>query len=120
MLFDMEQTNAPRFLRLFRKKGQECFRISWPCIQLMETRLVATWELKRGNTGAPLEATRGGDVLVGVPECAIIHGVNRDAGIVAPAVAGALLRASSGDDLLRGLHRAFVVGRDPAHIPHAG
>src|SRR5262249_768820 len=72
----------------------------------------ATGELEGADARAPVELARGRDVLIGVPEGAVIGRVDRDAAVVAPAREAERpgLRAGSGDD------RALPLGHRPRKI----
>src|SRR5262249_50846472 len=59
-------------------------------------RTAAVWELERANARAPVEAAAGLQVLVGVPEGAVVHRVHRHRAVVAPAMEVTRLRAHPG------------------------
>src|SRR5262249_365431 len=76
--------------------------------------LRAARQLERGDPGAPVEGAAGAQVLVGVPERAVVARIDLHAAVVPPAVRVGRLRAAPRLDYQLGLHRAERVGRHAA------
>src|SRR5260370_18196797 len=68
-------------------------------------RCLAAGELEGDDACTPVERTGGGQILVRVPEGAVIDRVNADAAVVAPAVQGTGLRSAAPEDEVLRLHR---------------
>ena len=73
-------------------------------------------ELKRSQPRAPVKATVGGNVFVGVPEGAVVTGVDGHAGVIAPAAETARLRASTNKNVRRRFHATHRVARNAASV----
>src|SRR5713226_4693645 len=80
---------------------------------------MAACEFERSQPSIPVKASRGFVVLLGIPEGAVIRGINSHAAIVAPAVEAVCLDARARDYLLRGFHLAQRVGWDAPYILNA-
>ena len=63
-------------------------------------------ELKRSQPRVPVKATVGRNVFVGVPEGAVVAGVDGHAGVITPATEIARLRASTNKNVRRRFHAA--------------
>ncbi len=50
-------------------------------------------QLETANAGAPVKRGRRGIVFVGVPERGVVHGIDRQRAVIAPAIAAAALAA---------------------------
>src|SRR5207248_11415037 len=93
----------------------------------VEVRDAAARELEAPYSGVPVESAVRRQVLVGVPERAVVARVDGHARVVAPALAQVAvtrvndvleLRARTRDDGAFALaHDAEVVGRQPASVP---
>ena len=63
-------------------------------------RRSALGEPEVANAGAPVEARCGRVVLVCVIECAIVHGIDGDIAVIAPAIGGAALATRTVEEML--------------------
>src|SRR5690348_4292791 len=72
------------------------------------------------NLGGPVVGAARGDVLVDVPEGAVVNRVDRHAAVVAPAAETRQLRTGAFDDAGFSLHLAQSVARHPASEANRG
>src|SRR5260370_14947872 len=77
---------------------------------------MAACEFERRHPSVPVKASCGFVVLLGIPEGAVIRGINSHAAIVAPAVEAVCLDARARDYPLRRFHLAQRVGWNAAYI----
>ena len=63
-------------------------------------RRSALSKLEVANAGAPIEAGRGQVVLVRVVETAVVHRIDREITVIAPAVRGRALAARAVEKML--------------------
>src|SRR6185437_14642839 len=77
------------------------------------TNLLASREFEAADAGAPVERAGVLQVLVGVPESAVVHRINRHAAVVTPAieVAAALRAAAIHDARFRAQGAERVAGK---------
>lgn len=59
-------------------------------------RLLTAVYFERANAGVPIERAVGGEVLVRVPERAVVDGVDGHGAVISPAVEGLLLCTGAG------------------------
>ncbi len=77
----------------------------------------AAWEAERGHPSVPVEGAAGGDVLICVPEGAVVHRVDRHRRVVTPAVEAKALDAGpvDNDRLALGQRPQGVTGEPAGH-----
>src|SRR4030088_1238511 len=73
-------------------------------------------EFERRQPGTKVKASGGLVVLLGIPEGAIIRGINSHTAVVAPAVEAVCLDPGTRNNHFRGFHLAQRVGWNAAHI----
>src|SRR5207249_1001672 len=77
----------------------------------------AARELERPDSRVPVEGAVRGEVLVRVPECAVVGRIDTHARVVAPAAEGGRLRAVAVDDRPLALrHHAERIAREPPGV----
>src|SRR5262249_23759814 len=79
----------------------------------------AAWELERCDPCAPVEGAAGLQVLVGIPEGAIVNGIDCHCRVVAPATQVRELGAIAGDDAVFGLDSVQRISRQAARVANA-
>src|SRR5262249_39010363 len=82
-------------------------------------RAAAPRELERADPGAPVEAARRLQVLVRVPERAIVDGVDGHRAVVPPAAEAPRLRPDTGRQGVLGLHRPRRVADEATGVADA-
>src|SRR5439155_26741189 len=81
---------------------------------------LAAGELKGADAGGPAVGGGGGVVLVGVPEGAVVGGVDGEVGVVAPAGTHCLDAGAGGQGLLAAGQDARRVTREAAGVADSG
>ena len=79
-------------------------------------RRCAFGELEVADARAPVEAGRGRVVLVRVIERAIVHGIDCDIAVIAPAIGGGTLATGPIEKMLLARQGIQWVGRKPACV----
>ena len=70
------------------------------------------------DTCTPVKAGSGSVVLIGIVKRAVIHWINGDIAVIAPAIGGAGLAAGAVKKMLFSRQRVQWIGGEPACVPN--